>query len=270
MPTDNYLMGRSAAETQRLRAQAEIYASHTDHLLRMAGLTPGMRVLDLGCGVGDVTFAAARLVGASGAVIGVDVDAGVLTVAADRAVRSGIENVSFVRAEIPDIPIEGDVDAIIGRLILIHLDDPTGALRALRGRVRLGGVIAFQDFGIGHTTLPGALPLAAKVSGWCRDALQASGHPLLGPAGMVSIFRDAGLSVSGIAAMTSAASDPESPLHGYLAATVRAFLPAMIAHGVATEAEVGIDTLVDRLRAEARETGALLYVSELVGVWANV
>lgn len=269
MSMDSYVLGRSAAETDRLRLQGQVYNRHTDHLLRSAGLAPGMRVLDVGCGVGDVTLAAARLVGTSGEVIGVDADPDLLTVAADRARLSEMDNVSFVRADIPDIPIEGQVDAIIGRLILIHLDDPVGAVRALRRLVRPGGIVTFQDFGIGHTVRPDAVPLAAKVSGWCRDALRASGHPLLGAGGMVSIFREAGLPISGIAAVTPAAGDPESPLYAYLAATVGAFLPAMVAHGVATEAEVGIDTLVDRLHADARDTGALLYLSELVGVWST-
>ncbi|HJP78340.1 MAG TPA: methyltransferase domain-containing protein [Pseudonocardiaceae bacterium] len=269
MSTDSYVLGRSAAETQRLHLQGQIYGSHTEHLLRSAGLTRGMRVLDIGCGVGDVTLAAARLVGPSGEVIGVDADASLLAVATDRAAGSGMENVSFIRADIPDIPIDGEVDALIGRLILIHLEDPVGAIRALRPLVRPGGIIAFQDFGLGHTTAPRTVPLAATVSGWGRDALRASGHPLLGSDGLVSIYRDAGLSVSGITAVTSAASDPESPLFDYLAATIGSLLPAITAHGIATEAEVEIDTLADRLRADARETGALLHVTELVGVWAT-
>lgn len=269
MSTDSYVLGRSAAETRRLHLQGQIYASNTEHLLRLAGLSRGMRVLDLGVGVGDVTLAAARLVGPSGEVIGVDADANLLAVATDRAAGSGMDNVTFIRADIPDVPIDGEVDAIIGRLILMHLDDPVGAVRALRPLVRPGGIITFQDFGLGHTTAPGAVPLAATVSGWCRDALRASGRPRLGAQGLVSIFRDAGLSVSGITAVTSAASDPESPLFDYLAATVGSLLPAITARGIATEDEVGIDTLADRLRADARETGALLYVSELVGVWAT-
>lgn len=269
MSADGYIMGRSATETERLRLQGQIYGPHTDHLLRMAGLAPGMRVLDLGCGAGDVTLQAARLVGASGEAIGVDVDADLLSVAADRAARSGMTNVSFVRAEIPDIPVHGQVDAIIGRLILIHLDDPAGAIRALRPLLRPGGIVSFQELGIGHIASARALPLVAESARWCVAALHASGHPLPDTEGIVPIFREAGMVISGIAATSPATDDPESPLYAYQGATVAALLPLIIAHGVATAAEVGIDTLVDRLRAEARGTGSVLYLPELIGVWAT-
>jgi cyclopropane fatty-acyl-phospholipid synthase-like methyltransferase len=52
--------------------QAEIVRPITERLLRQAGLKPGMRVLDLGCGIGDVSLLAAGVVGPSGLVVGVD------------------------------------------------------------------------------------------------------------------------------------------------------------------------------------------------------
>jgi SAM-dependent methyltransferase len=59
-------------EVARLEAQGAALAPATRMILAEAGLRPGMRVLDLGCGAGDVTFAAAELVGPSGSVVGLD------------------------------------------------------------------------------------------------------------------------------------------------------------------------------------------------------
>jgi SAM-dependent methyltransferase len=53
--------------------QAEMYAPHTEHLFRLAGISPGMTVVDVGCGPGDVTRLLARMVGPSGFVTGIDV-----------------------------------------------------------------------------------------------------------------------------------------------------------------------------------------------------
>jgi ubiquinone/menaquinone biosynthesis C-methylase UbiE len=44
----------------------------TERLLRSAGIEPGMRVLDIGCGAGDVSMLAAELVGSTGSVVGID------------------------------------------------------------------------------------------------------------------------------------------------------------------------------------------------------
>ena len=73
-----YVLGHDAAEQQRLEQQGTNLQSLTRRLLRGAGLVPGMRVLDVGCGAGDVTLIAAELVGSSGMVVGIDRSAEVL------------------------------------------------------------------------------------------------------------------------------------------------------------------------------------------------
>ena len=67
-----YVLGHADMEVQRLLLQGRLYDDYTEHALRLAGLRPGMRGLDIGSGPGDVSFVAARLVGPSGSVLGVD------------------------------------------------------------------------------------------------------------------------------------------------------------------------------------------------------
>jgi 2-polyprenyl-3-methyl-5-hydroxy-6-metoxy-1,4-benzoquinol methylase len=69
---NTYVLGHDDVEVQRLLLQGRLYNDYTEHALRLAGLRPGMRVLDIGCGPGDVSFIAARLVGPTGTVLGVD------------------------------------------------------------------------------------------------------------------------------------------------------------------------------------------------------
>jgi ubiquinone/menaquinone biosynthesis C-methylase UbiE len=73
-PTSQYALGSTDAEHQRLIRQATWLAAHTERLFREAGIGPGQRVLDLGSGVGDVSLIAARLVGPSGEVVGIERD----------------------------------------------------------------------------------------------------------------------------------------------------------------------------------------------------
>jgi cyclopropane fatty-acyl-phospholipid synthase-like methyltransferase len=65
-----YILGHSDAEISRLQTQAAILRPITERLLRNAGIRPGMRVLDLGSGAGDVAILAAELVGPKGCLLG--------------------------------------------------------------------------------------------------------------------------------------------------------------------------------------------------------
>ena len=61
--SQTYPLGYSEVEARRLEQQAALYKELTEDVLRRAGLCAGMRVLDVGCGVGDVSLLAAELVG---------------------------------------------------------------------------------------------------------------------------------------------------------------------------------------------------------------
>ena len=80
-----YIHGHSARETARLIAQAREREPAGRRLLQDAGLAPGMRVLDVGSGAGDVALLAAEIVGPGGAVVGVDANAAILETARGRA-----------------------------------------------------------------------------------------------------------------------------------------------------------------------------------------
>src|SRR3981081_1121878 len=85
MVEDAYVLGHSKQELRRLMLQAENLRPITTRLLREAGLAPGMRVVDLGCGVGDVAFLAAEIVGPTGTVIAIDRNATAVVPATPRA-----------------------------------------------------------------------------------------------------------------------------------------------------------------------------------------
>src|SRR5712672_1848227 len=110
-----YILGHSEHELARLERQAEIFSVETRDWLRRAGLKTGMRVLDVGCGVGDVSMIAAEMVGAGGAVIGIDSADNALPVAIARAARSGYDWLRFTRANLFEFEAPEKFDAVIGR-----------------------------------------------------------------------------------------------------------------------------------------------------------
>src|ERR1700690_4014759 len=86
-PHVEYVLGHSSRELDRLSFQGTVLAPFSRHLFNQAGIVPGMRVLDVGSGSGDVSFLAAELVGESGHVLGVDRSAPAVERARARAIR---------------------------------------------------------------------------------------------------------------------------------------------------------------------------------------
>ncbi|QRP48647.1 class I SAM-dependent methyltransferase [Amycolatopsis sp. FDAARGOS 1241] len=266
---DDYALGRSAAETERLRLQAEIYGSHTAFLLTRAGIAPRMRVLDVGCGAGDVTMQLARLVGPDGEVIGVDVDPAVLAVAQARVADAGLANVSFIEARLPAVPLDEQVDALVGRLILTHLKEPAPTVRVLAKLVRSGGIVTFQDFVSTRTRTVPPCPIATRTIDLIAAAAGAVTMNINFGERIPSILSDAGLAVVGAAAAT-AAGPADSLTPRYIAELARSMLPVITAHGLATEDEVDVGTLAKRIAEEMTEAGAMFWLPDLAAAWARV
>lgn len=136
-----YVVGDDERERQRLIDQASLLDPFTRRLFVEAGIGPGMRVLDVGSGMGDVALLAAELVGPTGSVVGVDTNPDVLVAARRRAP----ENVTFVEGDIRQLELDGEFDAVVGRLVLMYLQDPAEALAQATRNLRSGGVAAFLE-----------------------------------------------------------------------------------------------------------------------------
>jgi hypothetical protein len=111
--------------------------------------------------------------------------------------------------------------------------------------------------------------LVARAYGWVIDTLRArGGNPSTGNR-LHCILRDVGFGRIGMA-IEIPSGDADSGLPHFVAGTVNSLLPAIVASGVATREEIGIETLAERIVAELRESDAVLWPPELVAVWARV
>jgi SAM-dependent methyltransferase len=124
-----YALGHSDRELDRLRAQARLIDPITRRFFHGAGIIPGMLVLDVGCGAGDVAFLVADLVGDSGEVVGVDRAPNALAAAQARADGQSRRNVSFREGDPAQMAFERPFDAVVGRYVLQFQPDPVAMLR---------------------------------------------------------------------------------------------------------------------------------------------
>jgi 2-polyprenyl-3-methyl-5-hydroxy-6-metoxy-1,4-benzoquinol methylase len=119
-PTSDYALGSTDAEHERLIQQAARIAPLTERFFREAGIGPGQRVLDIGSGVGDVAMLAARLVGPSGEVMGVERDPRSIARARARVAEADLRNVTFTQSDVNQIQSSKPFDAVVGRFILMY------------------------------------------------------------------------------------------------------------------------------------------------------
>src|SRR5262245_1553821 len=146
MDDTDYALGRTSAEYERLIEQAELLRPLTERVVRAAGIGAGMHVLDIGCGMGDVSFLVAEIVGPEGSVVGVDLDGAALRLANQRRAARGVTNVVFREGDARSVDSERLFDAAIGRYVLMYMRDPTAALRLVAEKVRPAGVLAFHEW----------------------------------------------------------------------------------------------------------------------------
>lgn len=247
---ERYALGSSAHEHERLRRQADVFQPFTTQLLQNAGLAPGMRVLDIGCGLGDVSLIAADLVLPGGSVVAIDRDAAVLERARARSAEQGVANVEFVQADLQDLPPLGAFDALVGRLVLMYLPDPAGTLRDLSQLLRSGSIIAFQEIDLSSPVSYPEQPLYTEVFRWIEAAFRAAGaDPVMGLK-LYATFRAAGLPEPELETVRLMGGGPESAIYAQGTMVVRSLLPVILANGIATADEIDIDTLEERLRAD--------------------
>jgi ubiquinone/menaquinone biosynthesis C-methylase UbiE len=264
---ESYVLGHSGRELKRLGRQAAIFADMTREVLQRAGVRPGMRVLDLGCGVGDVAFISADLVGSTGSVVGIDLSPVAVATATERAASSGLDSVSFQVADMTAFDRYADFDAVTGRFLLMHLPDPGAAIAEIARQVRPDTVIAFAEFDLATAATSRQMPLFAQCVGWIIAAYTRAGfEPNMGSK-LYAAFRSAGLTPQ-LSGFTRAGAVDADGLE-FLVESVKSLLPAMEKVGVATADDVDVATLGARLMAEATAADGCVFYPRFVGGWSR-
>lgn len=137
----------SAAAEDYERAAQQYWQFLSARTIDRLKLQRGQSVLDVACGTGPATVAAARRVGPSGRVVGVDYAEGMLTVARRNVAASGVDGVELVQGDMLALPYGAEFDAVLCVLGLFFVSDMPAAVRALWRHVRPGGSLAVTTFG---------------------------------------------------------------------------------------------------------------------------
>ena len=262
--TTQYALAVGEAGERRLRAISELLAPTTRRLLETAGIRRGMRVADIGCGVGRVSAMLAELVGPEGEVVGVDLSPAQVEQSRSLAAACRLTNCRFVEASAMATGLpSASFDLVYGRLLLIHLPDPVGALREMSRLLTDNGVLAYEDC---EVATAGSEPDSAL--GQFAVLLTALG-PRIGSdwnlgRRLVQLVRQAGLHLRDVNAIQGVVADGEH--RRILEWTIAEAGPALVKTGLLSEA--ALDQTLREMHAAGHDDQLLVFMPRMLQVIA--
>jgi 2-polyprenyl-3-methyl-5-hydroxy-6-metoxy-1,4-benzoquinol methylase/ketosteroid isomerase-like protein len=265
-----YVLGHSDQELDRLQVQARLIEPITRQFFCDAGLAPGMRVLDIGSGVGDVAFLAAELVGEEGEVVGIDRASQPLAVASARAEARSLSNVSFREGDAAEVTFDGPFDAVVGRYVLMYQPDPVAVLRSVAAHVRFGGVVVFHE---PEWACARSIPPVASwdcCCDWVVEAMTANGADMQMGLKLPSTFVAAGLPTPAMRyeSVIGAGANSSDQVH-FTTDVAVTLLPDIEKLGLVAPGEIDPDTLGDEVIADVAASGAIIVGRSEIGAWSR-
>jgi len=252
------------------RTQGEFYEAMTKAMLHEAGIGIGMSVLDVGCGAGDVSTIVAKMVGPKGRVLGIDRDDRAVRSARARASMLRLRNVEFLQADARQPSFPDSFDAVVGRFVLMYLEDPATAVGRLKCCVRPNGFLAFLEPDYSGARSLEHLPLFQDVQSKIELVLQLSGADTRMGLKLQKVFIEAGLPRPELRCAAAIGGGPDFAGYKVAAGFVGLLLPIMEKFGVAKAADVDVETLAGRLRAEVVESGGVIVFPSVVAAYSRV
>jgi SAM-dependent methyltransferase len=234
-PPAAYLHGTDPDEQGRLSALNDLLNSAC---LRELALRGGEKVLDVGCGLAQLTRALARSAGPSGRVVGVEASPAQLAEARRQAGRDGEDNLVELRAgDALGLPLAagewGSFDVVHARFLLEHVRDPLGVVRQMVAAARPGGRLVLADDD--HDVLrlwPEPPGVGAAWHAYVRTYDRLGNDPYVGRR-LVALLHAAGaepVRCNGVFFGACAGQPAFAPLVANLAGILRGARPAVLGH----------------------------------------
>ena len=143
MKENSYVIGVGKDDEERLSLLNELFGKTSKDLLLKSGLKPGMRVLEVGCGTGNMTKWIAKQVGDHGHVTAVEITSEQIQITKDNCSESN--NITFVESSLFDLKTSQKFDLIYSRFLIMHLQNPFEGLQHLTQLLKPNGILVSEE-----------------------------------------------------------------------------------------------------------------------------
>ena len=242
-PKTGYLFDRSQGDQERLIRSSEALRPFATEACLRAGLKPGGRAIDIGCGPLGALIALAEVVGSEGRVTGLDSSGEALALARTILTQRGYSTVTLVEGELgtgvaAQLCPPGPFDLAYVRRFLVHQADPAASLSHIARLLRPGGRIVAHEIppGTGYPALTPPVPALQRVDALVHAGVKARGGVYDAAHHFPAFCQRAGLRLLDQRGFLPAV-DPAALLETFQA-VLRALAPGMIHGGVTSQGEV--------------------------------
>ena len=250
---------------KRLDLLARVMLPTTMELLDRAGLTRGMKCLDVGCGGGHVAISMARVVGPEGRVIGTDTDAEILALAREDAEAAKATNIEFQQQAACACVLNQKFDVVYARFLLSHLNEAENCLTAMVQACAPEGTIVIEDTDFaGSFCYPTCTAYERYKELYQELVERRGGDSNIGPK-LPAMFRQAGIQGVELNVIQPAHIYGEGKLMA--PTTMSRISDALIAEGLATESEV--QQILHGLNEAAANSETVMSLPRIFQVWGK-
>jgi 2-polyprenyl-3-methyl-5-hydroxy-6-metoxy-1,4-benzoquinol methylase len=263
--SEHYILATGGRDVKRLRLLHEVYGPGTEALFHRVGLRAGQRVVEIGCGSGNIACWVAQQIAPSGSVMALDIASDQIEQARQQAQIRNLRNIEFQVADAysPRLP-EGSFDLVYCRLVLSHLTRPAVALAAMRRLARPGGLVVCEEIDIGCWRCDP--PAAAMTRFFALHAAlgERRGENFCLGASLHRLFHEVGFTRPEVGANFALALRGQQKR--LLGMTFAQFAPELVSEGLASQEEV--DRVAADLITLADDETTLFGFPLVVQVWA--
>ncbi len=259
----SYPLEHSADEIERLRVQGDAMAPETCVMLDRIGVAPGWRCLDIGCGPRGITNLLSERIGATGRVVGLDMDERHLA----HARKNAAANVEFICGDAYGSDLSaGSFDLVHIRFVASTAGDPERLLREAMRLARPGGVVALQEPDGSTLNCYPPHPAWDRLKTALIGAFAGVGADLTLARRLYALARDAGLAeVQYRPFLIGVRSTDE--IVDYLPSTVESLRGTVLRLGLLSEAE--FPAILAECRQHVRDPGMVFTMYTVAQVWGR-
>jgi SAM-dependent methyltransferase len=269
--TTEYVLGTHNAERDRLVRQHELWLDEASRAWALAGVAPGSRVLDLGCGPGLATESLLTFVGPKGHVAGIEISPVFAAQARERCAAAGrndvaIRELDLMSGELP-VDMNESFDVVWCRWLAMFVREPARIIDAARSALVKGGRVAFHEYvNYGTYSLHPSGPRVAEFVSHAIASFARDGGDAHVARRLPSLLTQRGFEILSLRPIARVGRPGES-LWNWPAGFARTYAPRLVALGYVDQA--WHDSLLAELAAAEKDPGAFFVAPTVLEIVAR-